>query len=153
MKLLATIAVTLMAAALSGFTPPKWSLPPPIPTTGTIYVEGHKAWWEGGSIPDFERMVDGAIARGQSVVINDVCTSACTLWLKMPPGRICTTGDNIPFLFHYVTDFGDRPLPAATRSLLSKYPENVRAAIKAKGGLTAKLVRVMAVDVIPLCKK
>jgi len=80
----------------------------------------------------------------QSVVIDGLCASACTIVLSaIPHSRICVTS-KARLAFHAAWDFGARgrvvPNPEATRWLYSMYPSQVRHWIADRGGLTPRTI-------------
>ena len=81
---------------------------------------------------------------GQSVVIDGLCASACTLVLAaVPRDKICVTS-RATLGFHAAYDFGvnGRTItnPEATELLYSNYPTPVRRWIDARGGLTPQII-------------
>jgi hypothetical protein len=100
------------------------------------YVEAYKA--------KYARVRD----KGERVVIDGICNSACTLVLGMVPlNRICVT-PRASLGFHQA--YYDKRWTAGLRvtsiagtdELMSVYPPAVRAWIKRNGGLTANMKRV-----------
>jgi hypothetical protein len=149
-KVIAVFLVYLASTCTAAAGRPWWA-PPDIPTAGPIILTDSK-WTNGGRIELYESMIDGAIARGQNVIVDDYVFSAGTMWLKMPPGRICATARGW-FGFHRAT-YSATGMPSAphTRRMMATYPEKVKAIIAREGGLTEKLIRIRAADVLPLCK-
>lgn len=95
----------------------------------------------GGSVQRYMDQVDSAIASGERVVVDGPCFSACTLWLKMPPDRICAT-PRARFGFHWATVSG-LGLPDATWNdrLMNSYPPKVRAMIGGSLGMNVVFIR------------
>src|SRR5687767_7167879 len=67
-------------------------------------------------------------AKGGRIVINGVCSSACTLYLR---GNACATG-RAQLVFHAAST------RAGTRLLMSTYPPRVRRWIRSQGGLGSR---------------
>jgi len=83
-------------------------------------------------------------AAGQTIIIDGLCASACTIALgAIPYGKICVT-PNANLAFHAAWDFGPRghaiPNPEATRDLLTMYPSQIRRWIGSRGGLTPRTI-------------
>lgn len=81
---------------------------------------------------------------GETVVIDGLCASACTIVLGMVPrDKICATS-RASLGFHAAWDLGadGREVinPGATRMLYSMYPSLVRRWIAARGGLKPQLI-------------
>lgn len=81
---------------------------------------------------------------GETVVVDGLCASACTIVLAaLPPESIRVT-DRAKFGFHAAWDFGPggRQVtnPEATKMLYDMYPTAVRRWIAARGGLTPKMI-------------
>jgi hypothetical protein len=99
---------------------------------------------EGGRI---DRYLDGYEklgASGQTVMIDGLCASACTIVLAMiPRAKICVTS-NANLAFHAAWDFGAHRRaitnPEATRTLFAMYPAQVRRWIAHHGGLTPRTI-------------
>ena len=98
---------------------------------------------EGGSITAYVARYNFIRDSGESVVIDGVCLSACTLVVGIvPPERVCVTRN--AFLgFHaarrsfqgiqFVSD-------SATTDLMSHYPPKLRSWLNRRGGLGEDLV-------------
>ncbi|KRQ95231.1 hypothetical protein CQ12_30160 [Bradyrhizobium jicamae] len=83
-------------------------------------------------------------ASRQSVIIDGLCASACTIVLsEIPHDRICVTS-KARLAFHAAWDFGLRGRAVtnrgATRWLYSMYPSPVRQWIAGRGGLTPRTI-------------
>jgi hypothetical protein len=83
-------------------------------------------------------------ASGQTVIIDGLCASSCTIVLgAIPHERICVTR-NANLAFHAAWDFGahGRAItnPGATRMLYSMYPSQVRHWIANRGGLSPRMI-------------
>jgi hypothetical protein len=98
----------------------------------------------GGQIGRYVDRFEKLRASGQTIIIDGLCASACTIVLgTIPYDRICVT-PNANLAFHAAWDFGTRgraiPNPAATRELFSMYPSQVRRWIASRGGLTPRMI-------------
>src|SRR3954451_3355498 len=94
----------------------------------------------GGLIRHYVDRYDRLNDTGQTVVIDGLCASACTIVLaKVPADRICVT-ERTTLAFHAAWDFGagGRHIvnSGATRIMYSMYPAAVRNWITARGGLS-----------------
>ncbi|WP_035725266.1 hypothetical protein [Bradyrhizobium sp. ARR65] len=98
----------------------------------------------GGQIGSYVIKFQRLHSSGQSVIIDGLCASACTIVLgAVPHGKICVT-PRATFGFHAAYDFGingrtftDRE---ATRMLYSMYPTPVQRWIATRGGLTPQMI-------------
>src|ERR1700760_4422281 len=91
----------------------------------------------GGQIGTYLDKYHNLRASGETVVIDGLCASACTIVLGMVPHRkICVTS-RANLAFHAAWDFGANGRevinPGATRSLYSMYPSLVQRWIAARG--------------------
>jgi hypothetical protein len=98
----------------------------------------------GGLIEWYVDRYEQLRASRQSVVIDGLCASACTIVLSaIPHSRICVTS-KARLAFHAAWDFGARGRavtnPEATRWLYSMYPSQVRHWIADRGGLTPRTI-------------
>jgi len=98
----------------------------------------------GGQIGTYITKFERLRSSGQSVVIDGLCASACTLVLSaVPPDKICVT-PRARLGFHAAYDFGRNGRmttnPEATMMLYSMYPTPVRRWISARGGLTPQML-------------
>ncbi|MBP9757979.1 MAG: hypothetical protein KBD06_05240 [Candidatus Pacebacteria bacterium] len=98
----------------------------------------------GGRIGTYVDKYQGLRASGETVIIDGLCASACTIVLgAVPHDRICVTS-NANLGFHAAWDFGadGRAVtnPEATQMLYSMYPTPVRRWITVRGGLTPKMI-------------
>jgi hypothetical protein len=98
----------------------------------------------GGKIGRYVERYEQLRASGQTVMIDGLCASACTIVLgTIPNDRICVT-PNARLAFHAAWDFGPRgrPItnPGATRMLYSTYPSQVRHWIANRGGLSPNMI-------------
>jgi hypothetical protein len=98
----------------------------------------------GGRIGNYLDKFQRLRSSGESVVIDGLCASACTLVLgAVPHDKICVTS-RATLGFHAAYDFGvsGRTItnPEATMMLYSTYPAPVRRWIAARGGLTPRMM-------------
>ena len=94
----------------------------------------------GGYISKFQRLRSS----GQSVIIDGLCASACTIVLgAVPHDKICVTS-HAALGFHAAYDFGINGRTftnrGATMMLYSMYPTTVQRWIAARGGLTPQMI-------------
>jgi hypothetical protein len=82
--------------------------------------------------------------RGERVIIDGACLSACTLVLgTVPKERICVTSRaNLGFHAAWNVGSSGKPVfsPEGTRLLWEVYPPAVRKWILSQGGLTPKMI-------------
>jgi hypothetical protein len=98
----------------------------------------------GGMIGNYLDKFHRLHSSGQSVVIDGLCASACTLVLAaVPQDKICVT-PRATLGFHAAYDFGSHGRtvtnPEATKMLYSTYPTPVQRWIDARGGLTPQII-------------
>ncbi|WGD54730.1 hypothetical protein QA641_12940 [Bradyrhizobium sp. CB1650] len=98
----------------------------------------------GGQIGEYLYKYNELRASGQTVMIDGLCASACTILLStIPHDKICVT-PNATLGFHAAFDFagGGRTVtnPEATQMLYSGYPSQVRRWITRRGGLTPRMI-------------
>jgi hypothetical protein len=98
----------------------------------------------GGQIGRYVQRYDQLRASGQTVMIDGLCASSCTIVLAaIPHEKICVTR-NANLAFHAAWDFGARGRtitnPGATRMLYSMYPSQVRRWISNRGGLSPRMI-------------
>src|SRR5215472_18768178 len=101
----------------------------------TMRIEDDHGGQIGAYINKFERLRSS----GESVVIDGLCASACTLVLSaVPRDKICVTS-RASLGFHAAYDFAANGRtvtnPGATMMLYSAYPRRVQRWIDARGGL------------------
>lgn len=94
----------------------------------------------GGYISKFQHLRSS----GQSVIIDGLCASACTMVLgAVPHDKICVTS-HAALGFHAAYDFGINGRTftnrEATMMLYSMYPTSVQRWIAARGGLTPQMI-------------
>ena len=98
----------------------------------------------GGLIETYVTKFERLRSSGESVIIDGLCASACTIVLgAVPRDKICVTS-RATLGFHAAYDFGtngrtftDRE---ATMMLYSMYPRSVQRWIAARGGLTPQMI-------------
>jgi hypothetical protein len=98
----------------------------------------------GGLIGRYVDRYDQLKHTGQTVVIDGLCASACTIVLsKVPSNRICVT-EKASLAFHAAWDLGPggRHItnPEATRTMYLMYPAPVRNWISTQGGLSPRMI-------------
>ena len=98
----------------------------------------------GGQIGRYVERYEQLRASGQTVVIDGLCASSCTILLgAIPHERICVT-QKANLAFHAAWDFGARGRaitnPGATRMLYSMYPSQIRHWITNRGGLSPRMM-------------
>ena len=98
----------------------------------------------GGRIGTYVDKYQGLRTSGETVIIDGLCASACTIVLgAVPHDKICVTS-HANLGFHAAWDFGANGRavtnPEATQMLYSMYPSQVRRWIAARGGLTPRMI-------------
>jgi hypothetical protein len=98
----------------------------------------------GGQIGTYVDKYHGLRTSGETVIIDGLCASACTLILgAVPHDRICVTS-RANLGFHAAWDFDANGREAtnsdATQMLYSRYPSPVRRWIAARGGLKPQMI-------------
>jgi hypothetical protein len=98
----------------------------------------------GGRIGTYVDKYQGLRSSGETVVIDGLCASACTIVLgAVPPDRICVTS-RANLGFHAAWDVGSNGRAVtnaeATRMLFGMYPTNIRRWIAQRGGLTPNMI-------------
>ena len=98
----------------------------------------------GGRIGTYVEKYRGLKSSGESVMIDGLCASACTIVLgALPPDKICVTS-KANLGFHAAWDFGPNGRsvtnPEATLLLYSMYPGNIRRWISQRGGLKPQMI-------------
>jgi len=107
----------------------------------------------GGRIGTYIDKYEGLRSSGETVIIDGLCASACTIVLgAVPHDRICVTA-HANLGFHAAWDFGadGRAVtnPDATQLLYALYPSPVRRWITARGGLKPQMVFLHARGACP----
>ena len=102
----------------------------------------------GGLVDQYKTKYAAIHDRGERVVIDGICNSACTLVLGIVPlNRVCVT-PRASLGFHQAyydqaTTFGIKVTSyAGTADLMSYYPETVKEWIARNGGLTTEMKKV-----------
>lgn len=98
----------------------------------------------GGRIGTYVDRYQDLRSSGETVIIDGLCASACTIVLgTIPHDKICVTS-HATLGFHAAWDFGanGRAItnPEATQLLFSMYPTPVRRWISHRGGLTPRMI-------------
>ena len=98
----------------------------------------------GGRIGTYVDKYQGLRTSGETVIIDGLCASACTIVLgAVPHDRICVTS-NANLGFHAAWDIGANGRavtnPEATQMLYSMYPSEIRRWISKRGGLTPQMI-------------
>jgi hypothetical protein len=98
----------------------------------------------GGRIGAYVDKYQGLRSSGETVIIDGLCASACTIILgAVPHDKICVTS-HANLGFHAAWDFGANGRvvtnPEATQMLYSMYPSQVRRWIAQRGGLTPHMI-------------
>ena len=98
----------------------------------------------GGKIGTYIDRYQGLRSSGETVIIDGLCASACTMVLgAVPRERICVTSQAV-LGFHAAWDTGadGRAITnsGATHMLYSLYPSSVRRWIAARGGLKPQMI-------------
>jgi hypothetical protein len=98
----------------------------------------------GGRIGTYVDKYQGLRSSGESVIIDGLCASACTIVLgAIPHDKICVTS-HATLGFHAAWDFGANGRAItnaeATQMLYSMYPYPVRHWITQRGGLTPRMI-------------
>ena len=83
-------------------------------------------------------------ATGQTVMIDGLCASSCTIVLGSIPAEKIWVTRNASLAFHATWNFGAHGQavtnPGATRMLYSMYPSQVRHWIANRGGLSPRMI-------------
>jgi hypothetical protein len=98
----------------------------------------------GGRIGTYVDKYQDLRSSGQTVIIDGLCASACTIVLgAVPHDKICVTS-KANLGFHAAWDFGSNGRavtnPEATQMLYSMYPSQVRHWIDQHHGLTPHMI-------------
>ena len=102
----------------------------------------------GGWVDEYKAKYALIRDRGERVIIDGICNSACTLVLGIVPlNRVCVTPRaSLGFHMAYYdksTTFGVKVTSyAGTADLMSYYPESVKDWIARNGGLTPEMKKV-----------
>jgi hypothetical protein len=99
----------------------------------------------GGEVSSYLRAFQKVRARGERIVIDGPCLSACTLLTGIVPrDHVCVTRRAV-LGFHAASYYNDVsrslvPTRAGTRLVMRFYPAEIRAWINRHGGLTPQLI-------------
>jgi hypothetical protein len=98
----------------------------------------------GGKIGTYVIKYQHLASSGESVIIDGLCASACTIVLsELPPDKICVT-PRATLGFHAAWNYGPNGRaftdPEATLMLYSAYPIPVRRWIARRGGLRPHII-------------
>lgn len=98
----------------------------------------------GGRIGTYVDRYQGLRTSGETVIIDGLCASACTIILgAIAHDKICVTS-HATLGFHAAWDFGTNGRaitnPEATQMLYSMYPSAVKRWIAQRGGLTPRMI-------------
>ncbi len=102
----------------------------------------------GGMVDEYKAKYALIRDRGERIIIDGICNSACTLLLGIVPlNRVCVTPRaSLGFHMAYYdksTTFGVKVTSyAGTADLMSYYPETVKEWINRHGGLTTDMKKV-----------
>lgn len=112
--------------------------------TGASHAEVRIADDRGGRIGTYVDKYQDLRQSGDTVIIDGLCASACTIVLgAIPRDRICVTS-HATLGFHAAWDFGSNGRavtnPEATQMLYAMYPSQVKRWINQRGGLTPHML-------------
>ncbi len=98
----------------------------------------------GGRIGTYVDKYQGLKTSGETVMIDGLCASACTIVLgAVSHDKICVTS-RATLGFHAAWDFGQAGRPVtnleATRMLYEMYPTSIRSWISRRGGLKPRMI-------------
>jgi hypothetical protein len=98
----------------------------------------------GGRIGTYVDKYQGLRSSGETVIIDGLCASACTIVLgAVPHDKICVTS-RANLGFHAAWDLGSNGRavtnPEATHMLYTMYPTEIRRWIAQRGGLTRNMI-------------
>lgn len=97
----------------------------------------------GGQIGEYVYSYERIRDRGEPVVVQGTCLSACTLVLGIVPASRMCVENSAMFGFHaaWLPDETGRPQTSAlgTQALLKIYPSDIRELIRKRGGLKKKM--------------
>jgi hypothetical protein len=108
--------------------------------TSAVRITNDRGGHIGSYVTKYQRL---ALA-GESVIIDGLCASACTILLsELPHDKICVTS-RATLGFHAAWNFGPNGRtftdPEATLMLYSAYPTPVRRWIASRGGLRPQII-------------
>ena len=110
----------------------------------------------GGRIGTYVDRYQGLRGSGETVIIDGLCASACTIVLgAVPHDKICVTS-HANLGFHAAWDFSANGRavtnPEATQMLYSMYPSQVRRWIAARGGLKTQMIFLRGKQLLSMYK-
>ena len=110
----------------------------------------------GGRIGTYIDKFEGIRDAGETVVIDGLCASACTIVLgAVPHDRICVT-PRANLGFHAAWDPGPNGAPVpnrvATKMLFSMYPATIKRWISRHGGLKPKMIFLQGAELTRMYK-
>lgn len=93
----------------------------------------------GGWVPPYQKKFRAIAKRGERVIIDGPCMSACTLVLHyVPANRICVTQRAVLGIHRFSFDFDGRyPDQIQTQKVIRGYPQPLQAWIAQRGGYAA----------------
>ena len=98
----------------------------------------------GGYVEEYKTKYKRVREKGERVIIDGICNSACTLVLGIVPrSKICVTRRaTLGFHAAWMPGPNGKPVKSAvgTQALWDMYPAHVRQWIEARGGLTQKMM-------------
>jgi hypothetical protein len=123
------------------------------PAAATVRIADDR----GGNIGEYWSRFTALRDAKEQIVIDGICSSACTMVLGIVPrDRICVT-DNATLGFHaaYRPGFlGSRVVnEPATRTLMSIYPDAVRQWLERNGGLGTETIYLSGPELFALYRK
>jgi hypothetical protein len=141
------LLATLFALALIGYGAAS------NPAAATLRIADDR----GGNIGEYWSRFTALRDAKEQVVIDGICSSACTMVLGIVPrDRICVT-DNATLGFHaaYRPGFlGSRIVnEPATRTLMSIYPDAIRQWLARNGGLGTETIYLSGPELFALYRK
>ena len=108
----------------------------------------------GGKIGNYLDRYEAVRTSGETVVIDGLCLSACTIVLgSVSHDKICVTSQaSLGFHAAYDVDANGRTVTnrEATQMLYSHYPSPVRRWIAARGGLTSQVLYLRGKELMSL---
>ena len=125
----------------------------PSPAAATTLITDDR----GGNIGEYWSRFTALRDAKEQIVIDGICSSACTMVLGIVPrDRICVT-DNAALGFHAAYRPGFLGLRVvnepATRTLMSIYPDGVRQWLAHNGGLGSETIYLSGPELFALFRK
>ncbi len=132
--------VRIFLTLLFAWTAAAWAFGNTDPAKGEMLIRNDR----GGQIGTYIKRFSDIRAKGEMVIINGDCLSACTLALGMiPKNHLCVTQRaNLGFHAAWDPDGDGNPVTSkpGTEVLWNIYPLPVKRWIKRHGGLTRKMI-------------